>query len=274
MGRTVLIIVLSFLLLPVCYAGRDTVLRVTPEKIIPGSYNSFYADNLGEVFLLSKTNQVKKLDAHLDSEAVFNDVRRYGNLYSLDVSNPLKIIAYFRDFTTILVLDRFLKTINTVDLRKYDILQSRAVAVSYDNNYWVFDDLDNVIKKIDDNGNVLFRSSDFRVLFDDTFSPSFMKDDNGRLYLFDETKGWLVFDYYGTFRQHIDMTGRQAVGITGNRLITCDSGSLYYYDMQSFTETKVTVPGIDLGHALKVQLALNRIFVLTKDNLSVYSINK
>jgi hypothetical protein len=71
----------------------------------------------------------------------------------------------------ILTLDRFLNIRNTIDLRKADILQAKAVAQSYDNNYWVFDELDNAIKKIDDNGNVLFKSSDFRVLFSEQYNP-------------------------------------------------------------------------------------------------------
>src|SRR4029079_5095559 len=120
-----------------------------------------------------------KLNQNLDSIGVFNDMRRYGNIYLLDVSNPLKIIVYYRDFTTILVLDRFLKLINTVDLRRYGILQAKAVAQSYDNNYWVFDELDNTLKKIDDAGDVLLQSADFRILFSEPYNPSYIIDEDG-----------------------------------------------------------------------------------------------
>ena len=181
-------------------ADADTTLHLVNQKNIPAAYTNFYTDNLGNIFLVSKTNQVKKLNQNLDSFAVFNDVRRYGNIYSLDVTNPLKILVYYKDFTTILVLDRFLNIRNTIDLRKVDILQAKAVAQSYDNNYWVFDELDNTIKKIDDNGNVLFKSSDFRVLFSEQYNPSYIIDADGLLYLYDEKKGWLVFDYYGTYQ--------------------------------------------------------------------------
>ena len=173
MGRIIFICCFIFSLSFSAKANADTTLRLVNEKMIPGDYTNFYTDNLGNVFLVSKTNQLKKLDEHLEPVTVFNDTRRYGNIYSLDVTNPLKILVYYKDFTTLLVLDRFLNVRNTIDLRKYDILQAKAVAQSYDNNYWVFDELDNAIKKIDDNGNVLFKSSDFRVLFSDHFDPSF-----------------------------------------------------------------------------------------------------
>ena len=62
------------------------------------------------------------------------------------------------------MLDRFLNVRNTIDLRSSGILQARAVAQSYDNNYWVFDELESKIKKVDDNGKVLLESADFRMI--------------------------------------------------------------------------------------------------------------
>jgi len=252
-------------------ADADTTFHLTVERNIPGTYTNFYTDNLGNIFLVSKSNQIKKLDPNLDSFSVFNDVRRYGNIYSLDVTNPLKILVYYKDFTTILTLDRFLNIRNTIDLRKADILQAKAVAQSYDNNYWVFDELDNAIKKIDDNGNVLFKSSDFRVLFSEQYNPSYIIDANGLLYLYDEKNGWLVFDYYGTFKRRIDITNRKDVQIFNNQIVSHDSTCFYYYNTKTFSEIKM-LPDINLSNAIKVQQALNRIFVLQKDGLSVYSI--
>jgi hypothetical protein len=272
MGRVIFICCYFFASSFSAKANADTTLHVVNEKNIPGSYTNFYTDNLGNVFLLSKTNQIKKLDERLDSVTVFNDVRRYGNIYSLDVTNPLKIVVYYKDFTTILVLDRFLNIRNTIDLRKYDILEAKAVAQSYDNNYWVFDELDNAIKKIDDNGNILFKSSDFRVLFSDQYDPSYIFDSNGLLYLYDEKKGWLVFDYYGTFKRHIDVTNRKDVQIFKDQIVSHDSNYLYYYNTKTFSEIRL-MPDINLSKAIKVQQVLNKIFVLQSDGLSVYSIS-
>src|SRR3954453_9849977 len=108
MGRIILL--LWFFIItaePVANAGTDTTLHLLVEKTITGKYANFYTDNFGNIFLISKTNQLKKLNQNFDSVGVFNDTRRYGNIYSLDLNNPLKILVYSRDFTTILVLDRF-----------------------------------------------------------------------------------------------------------------------------------------------------------------------
>ncbi|MFT4022461.1 MAG: hypothetical protein QM664_01605, partial [Flavihumibacter sp.] len=68
----------------------------------------FAVDNLGNIFLVTEAGELKKIGPQGDSIAVFNDVKRYGRLYSIDVTNPLKVLLYYRDFGTIVVLDRFL----------------------------------------------------------------------------------------------------------------------------------------------------------------------
>lgn len=252
-------------------ASGDTLLQLREEKTIPGVYNSFYTDNLGNIFLVNKKNQVKKLNQNFDSVAVFNDTRRYGDISFLDVNNPLKILVYYKDFTSLLVLDRFLNLRNTVDLRTAGILQAKAMAQSYDNNYWVFDELDNAIKKIDDNGNVLLQSPDFRILFSEPYSPNAIIDADGLLYLYDTKRGWLVFDYYGTYKQHIDAVNWKDVQVWDGNLSGRDSAYFYNTNRKTFSDTKA-LTNIDLSSAVKVQRRLNKVFVLTGDGLSVYRI--
>jgi len=270
MGRIILICFFIFATVQVTNAA-DTILHLEVEKIITGYYTNFYTDNFGNIFLISKTNQVKKLNQNFDSVGVFNDTRRYGNIYSLDLNNPLKILVYYRDFTTILVLDRFLKVQNTIDLRRYGILQAKAVAQSYDNNYWIFDELDNTIKKIDDYGNVLLQSPDFRILFSELYNPSYIIDEKGLLYLYDEKRGWLLFDYYGTYKQHLDLLNRKDVQVTHGNLLGRDSLFFYSSDVKSLTDLKLR-SNINFSNAIKIQHTLNNLFVLDQNGLSVYRI--
>src|SRR5580765_5649457 len=106
-------------------AQTDSSFRI--NKIITGDIVAFTVDNLDNIYLLSSTNQVKKLNGNGDSVAVFNDVKKFGQATLIDVSNPLKVLLYYRDFATIVILDRFLAIRNTIDLRKHDILQVRAI---------------------------------------------------------------------------------------------------------------------------------------------------
>ncbi len=121
--------------------------------------------------------------------AVFNNVRRFGKVYSIDVSNPLKVLLYYKDFGTIVTLDRFLNERSTLDLRKQNLLQVRAIGQSYDNNIWIFDELEVKLKKIGDDGRIIDQSNDFRLIFDSTPSPDYIIDQDKFVYLYDSQKG-------------------------------------------------------------------------------------
>ena len=47
------------------------------SRFIPGNYLDFQVDNLGNIYMLTPDNLLKKYSGSGDSLAVFNDVRRY-----------------------------------------------------------------------------------------------------------------------------------------------------------------------------------------------------
>ncbi|RYZ46598.1 MAG: hypothetical protein EOO14_24420, partial [Chitinophagaceae bacterium] len=90
-------------------------------------------DNLDNLYVVSSTGQVKKFNNRGDSVAVFNGVRAHGKLHALDVTNPLKPLLFYKDFSTVVILDRLLSSRSSLDLRRYNVLQPAAVTLSYDN---------------------------------------------------------------------------------------------------------------------------------------------
>ena len=77
--------ILSFLFCTTLAAQTDSAFQFV--KIIKGDIVSFTVDNLDNIYLLSSTNQVKKLNANGDSVAIFNDVKKFGQASLIDVSN-------------------------------------------------------------------------------------------------------------------------------------------------------------------------------------------
>ena len=96
-----------------------------PFKKIKGDIAAFAADNFDNLYLLNSYDQLKKIDANGDSVAVFNNVRRYGKVAQLDVTNPLRVLLYYKDFSTVVILDRLLSVRSTIDLRKQDVFQDK-----------------------------------------------------------------------------------------------------------------------------------------------------
>ena len=186
-------------------AQDDSLFRFLKKIEYPIS--SFTIDNLGELYLINTDNQLKKYNEKGDSVGVFNQVTKYGKLSYVEAQNPWKAILFYQNYSTIVLLDKYLNVLTNINLRQQNIFKVRAVTSSYDNNIWLYDEQENKLKKIDDTGNKLFESVDFRLLFDSVPSPKKIIDADGFVYLYDPQKGLYIFDYYGSFRSKLTFTG-------------------------------------------------------------------
>jgi hypothetical protein len=194
-------------------------------------------DNLDNLYIVSSTGQIKKFNAAGDSVGVYNQVKQFGRLFSIDVSNPLKLLLFYKDFSTVVVLDRFLATINTISLRKFSILQPGAIGMSYDDHIWVYDEYDNKLKKIDNQGNKLLETTDFRTVFNQIISPQKIINDNGLVYLADTLSGVFVFDNYGSFKRKVPMINWQSFAVNRNNLISTQNEMITIYNQSTLLET-------------------------------------
>lgn len=199
-------------------------------------------DNLQNLYILSSTGQVRKYNAAGDSVGVYNAVRNYGKLTSIDVTNPLKVLLFYKDFTSVVVLDRFLAPLATLDLRRLNILQPSAVGLSYDNNIWVFDEYDNKLKKIDEQGNRLSETSDLRAAFGEGIHPQKILSGDRVVYLADTTGPVYVFDNYGSFQKRIVLPTWQSLALVRNVLVSTQSGMITVYNTSTLMQAQKKHP--------------------------------
>ncbi len=253
------------------FSQNDSALVLQKKGTINGNYASFSVDNLGNVFALSLSgNQIKKIGANGDSLGIFNDVKQYGNIYSVDVSNPLKLLLYYKDFTTIVILDRFLNKINKIDLRQLGIMQAKAICQSYDNQVWVFDQQEYKLKKVGENGTIMFSSDDFRVLFNNAPNPSTIIDYDGRLYLYDEQQGWIIMDYYGAIKKEYQSPDWKDVGVQGKILYGWKNHQLNLFNPDNYALKTYSLP-LDMDNVKSLHLLDKGMYVLSNNGINIYS---
>ena len=236
---------------------------------IPGNYVDFAVDALENIYLLTAGYQLKKLSPRGDSLAVFNNVRKYGNPSYIDVSNPLKILVYYKSYSTVAVLDRFLTVRNTINFRKENIFSVKAIATTYDNNIWIFDEQDYKLKKIDDDGKLLQESIDMRLLVDSVPSPSRIIDSDNFVFLYDEAKGFFIFDYYGALRNNLRFNGWQNTAIAGNTMYGFSADTLYTYALNTVQLKKYPLPRFLQGNTT-IKAINNKVYLLKPEGLEIY----
>ncbi|ANI88753.1 hypothetical protein A9P82_05305 [Arachidicoccus ginsenosidimutans] len=257
-------------------AQEGNVLNIEFEKKIEGYFSKFYVDNQENIYVLKDDNiQIKKLSNKGDSLQIFDNVTQYGNVSSMNVSNALKLLVYYKDFSTVLMLDRFLNVVNTIDLRQSGIAQSHVVASSYDGQIWTYDELNAQIKKLNAQGDVTFTSTDLRTVFGNAPNPDKIIDNNGVLYLYDKNQGWLLFDYYGAFKQKLEYKNWENVSVMNNILFGRTGDTLWICNPKKLiAQSFKTSMNIDFQQVRQLFFGGGKLYILNNDGIDVYDIKQ
>lgn len=268
-------LLLSLLFSASAMSQSDTAFTLI--KTINGDIVDFTIDNIDNIYILNSRNQVKKLNANGDSVAIYNDVKKFGQATLIDVSNPLKLLLYYKDFATVVMLDRFLNAVNVIDLRKQNIFQVKAIGQSYDNKIWIYDELEGKLKKIDEDGRLLQETPDFRLLLGQAPSPIKIFDENKYVYLYDSLKGVYVFDYFGALKNNIMIDHWQNFKVAGKYIFGSRAGTLYRYEISSLRLDDWLMPE-QIVKSKAFNFSATRLYALTKDGtdanntIKIYSI--
>lgn len=246
---------------------KDSIFRY--ERSIPGDFIYLNVDVLDNIYLITSGNRLKKLNSKGDSVAVFNDVKKYGNPTLIDVNNPLKILVYYKNYSSVVVLDRFLTQRNSINFRKQGIFSVNAISTSYDNNIWLFDEQDNKLKKIDETGKILLESPDLRQLLDTIPSPQYIIDSRNQVFVYDVFKGFYIFDYYGAFKTRLPFTNWSDIAISGNKLLGFSNNMLYSYELQSLNLKTYNLPSF-IQDYISIKAVNGKLYLLKKNALEIY----
>lgn len=264
-----LYIFLSFGVSSAVTAQTDSLLNVLPPINYPIS--SFAVGKLGELFIINTDNQLKKLDEKGDSVGVFNQVTKYGKLSYVEAQNPWKTLLYYKNFSNIVLLDKYLNVISSINLRDKNILRAEAITISYDNHIWVYDEQENKLKKIDDSGNILSETVDFRQLFDIVPSPKRIIDYDGFVYLYDPEAGLYIFDYYGSFKRKLPFPGWSDFAVIGKSIYGFDANTVYKYTAPMPELEEFPLPE-KLQNSTSIKINNHKLYSLKDNRLGVYSL--
>ena len=250
------------------YAQKDSSFQL--QKTWQLSAGQLAVDNLGHLYVINENEQLKKYSPNGDSIAVYNEVKRFGKLHTIDVSNPLKLLLYYKDFATVVILDRLLAPRTSLDLRRYDIQQASAIGLSYDNNIWVFDAMNFKLKKLDEQGNQQMETEDFRTLFGNNFNPITIIDQNNSVYLYDPMIGVYQFDHFGTLQKKHPITNWQNIAIVGNHIVGINANGLYVYNTSTLLQHQYQFPS-SFGSFSQYIIGNTSLFGLDKNAVHKYS---
>lgn len=177
-------------------------------------------DNLGRLYVVNAQNTIINFKPDLTEQYRYAS-RKGGAISSLDVTNPLKVVAFYDDFNQVRILDNTLSIISELDLstRFSDV---SACGVTNDGNLWIFDPVQFKLIKIKDNGTVIFETSNVNDFGMEGVKISDIREKGNYVMLCDRNKGFYFFDNLGQYLHHFPVNSEI-------KSVQFDGRNVYYY---------------------------------------------
>jgi len=183
--------------------------------------NFIEIDNQGNVYAISE-NSISKYNNKLELLQTYSQ-NFYGKISSVDVSNSFKILVFFKDFSTIFLLDNNLSEINKIDLTFADYNDIQLISSSSQSGFWIYDNTDKRIYLINEKLETLHKTKSLKKYINENELIDLIED-NHKLFLGIKHKGILSFDNYGNFDRFIEFNLMSSFSVySGKTLYFLDS---------------------------------------------------
>ncbi len=225
-------------------------------------------DRLGNLYVVTKTNQLYKYNANGELLCTLN-YKYLGNINHIDATNPLEVYVFYKEQNEILFLDNNLAYRGEILLNDYSISQASAVARAFDNGIWLFDNADLQLKKLSKTGELLQQSGNVKQYVSGNISPTFIYDNNDRVFVNDSSNGILVFNVFGSYMKTIPIKGCVEFKMINDEVLYNRDGKLFQYNTKTFTEKIFQLP--DTSRVKDISIENERLFLLKPNSVDIYS---
>lgn len=228
--------------------------------------DKFAADQLGNIYIINGQN-IQKYNSNLQKIADYSNVY-LGNISFIDVSDPLRILLYYREFNQVVWLDNYFQEIRSpVRLDDLGIEQAVLLCSSSLNGFWVFNQLNNQLQYFDMNLNKIHESISLNPLIGE-MRPIAMTEKNRMVYLNFPGTGILTFDQFGTYSRTLPVFPDNNFQVTDESIYYLQQGSFKRYDLEAFKEGKIILPDTVALQAVTIQPEY--LYISKKDGIFVY----
>lgn len=238
---------------------------VAQLAFLPGDFRDFTTDALQQVYAVTPKNEVLKYSP--DGQLLFQYTNnRLSELTFVDATNPFNVLLYYADYQVAITLDRTLNKTGEFQLFQLGLINPAAVAVSNDNHLWVFDEVNDQLKKIGPDGQVLTQSDNLSLLLGVAPHPTQLSIKGNFVYANDPALGILVFDAFGQYDRLLAIKGIQSLQATDEGFFCRFQTGYKLIALAGQPDWPITPP----ADGKKVRLEKGRWFVLVGDGIRIF----
>lgn len=252
-----------FLLLCSAFVAGDK----KPDYALNTKPSSIVSDNLANVYFVSE-DKFTKYDMKLNLMKEFSN-KNFGSITSADVTNPLRILLYYREFGRIVFLDNTLsQNGEPIALEKLGYPLAILAASSHDNGTWIYDQPTFELLRFDNSLAVTSRTGNLSQILAVDLQPDFLIEKDNHVFLNNPKTGIIVFDVFGTYIKTIPLLNLRSFQVADDEIIYYENGQLHAWNLKTAETTLYVDPAIP--SAINMRLEKEAIFVQDTGAVQVY----
>lgn len=176
------------------------------------SYDNLYYTKNNSLYKQSKELSISYADMRL------------GNIKSVDIINPLKVLVYYADFNTVVLLDNTLNEIERINFNEVDgFANVESVSMANNNSLWVFNKDNQQLELYN------YRSGQ-RTLISQPIAGNIISQDSSFNFYFLLTENQVVsFNVYGSILEQYRNPGYTDIWQYKNSLIGLGQDQKFYF---------------------------------------------
>ncbi len=223
-------------------------------------------DHLGNVYITDKDNfSLVSSEQKKEYQNSF-----LGEIYSVDVSNPLRILVFHKEANQIVFLNNELSIIGeAIILDEIDLSDISVVCSSQINGFWVYNKLNNRIEFINDKLQKIHSSIDLSEHINNLSGIQKITMNFENIYLQVKNTGILQFDMFGTYIKTFPIQNSSSFQILEKSILYTKNNQVLVYNFDKLNTTVLFESKNNIEYAKVIN---NKIFTLTIHTLSKSSL--
>jgi len=262
--RTLLVLIFASVGFTTTVLAQNYTLVVVIDSF-PGKFTTDY---LGNVFHYT-SGGISRFDSEGIKTGIFSS-REFGDVSSVDATNPMKILVVFDKFSKAVVLDNSMSANTSFDLSLPGIPAFSLICTSHEGGFWIFDPSEKTLKKINDQLVVTATGTSLRQVTETDLMPDRILDSGNWLVLYASGYGFLVFDRYGTYFKSVKTgTSVRDFQVNNDDIIYKEDDIIKMVDIRNNRIKTYLLPSNDQSDACRVES--KHIYIQHLNTLKIYS---
>lgn len=207
-----------------------------------------------------------------DGDYRFNSLQ-LGRIASVDIINPLKVVVFFQDTNTVVLLDNKLSEIRRISFHELaNFLNAGTATTAENNSLWIFN--------IDSQQLELYNyRAKNQTTVSQPFPGSIVSQASNFNFCFVLTENKLrAFNVYGSFLNEIDSDGYEHIVQQNESVLALKNNTLFYIKDFAKHKTKISEPPLQIEFPepeitiQDLQLTKEFLYIYDGENLNTYTL--